>query len=49
MHTQQKSESAIGKRRKQEVIATKPKTAEDKDTKEKVEQRNMTEERNIKL
>ena len=33
----------------QEEIATKPKIAEVKDTKEKVEQRNRTEESNIKL
>ena len=36
-------------RRTQEEIGTKPKIMEDKETKEKVEQRNMTEERNIKI
>ena len=35
-------------RRTREEIATKPKIAESKDTKEKEKQRNMTEERNIK-
>ena len=42
-------EGAIRKRKTQEEIATKLKIAEDKDTKEKVEQRNRTEERNIKI
>ena len=42
-------EGAIRKRRIQEEIATKPKIAEDKDTKEKLEQRNLKEERNIKI
>ena len=42
-------EGAIRKRKKQEEIATKPKIAEDKDTKEKVEQRNRTKDRNIKI
>ena len=41
-------EGAIRKRRPQEEIATKPKITEGKETKEKVEQRNKTEERNIK-
>ena len=35
--------------RTQQAIATKPKIKDDKNTKEKVEQRNMTEERNIKI
>ena len=39
---------AIRKRRTREEIATKLQIVEDKDTKEKVVQRNMTEERNIK-
>ena len=42
-------EGAIRKRRTQVEIATKQKIAEDKDTKEKVEQKNMMEEKNIKL
>ena len=37
------------KRRTQEEIATKPKIAKDKDAKEKVEQRNRVEKRNIKI
>ena len=37
------------KKRTQEDIATKPKIADDKDLKEKVEQRYRTEERNIKI
>ena len=39
---------AIRKRRTQEEVATKLKIAECKDTKEKEEQKNMLEERNIK-
>ena len=38
----------IWKRRTQDEIATKPKIVEGKNTKEKEEQRNKTEERNIK-